>query len=205
MITPDQFATIANTLKLDKQAEYLAALNATLEEFEINTVFRQAAFISQTSHESMGFTRLAESLNYSALRLTLVWPKRFPNVAVAAPYAHNEEKLGNFTYANRNGNGPVESGDGFKYRGRGFIQITGRANYEACGEGLGLELLADPDLLLQPVNAFRSAGWYWDKHGLNALADLEKIRAITVAINGGTVGLDERVKLYGKIKAVLAG
>lgn len=203
MITDDQLTRISTALTPEQRAAYLDPLNAALNEFEINSPLREAAFLAQTAHESQNFTRLVENLNYSAKRLTQVWPKRFPSLAVAQPYANNPEKLANFTYGNRNGNGPEATGDGWNYRGRGFIQITGRANYKACSDGLGADFISDPDLLAQPDFAFRSAAWFWGTHGLNPLADKADLKTITIRINGGTVGLDERVKLYNKVKAIL--
>src|SRR4029453_2056107 len=108
---------------------WTAALNKAMDRFEINSIQRIAAFLAQLAHESGEFERLRESLNYSAERLTKVWPNRFPTVAAAEPFARNEQKLGNKVYANRLGNGDEASGDGFRYRGRGLIQLTGRANY----------------------------------------------------------------------------
>lgn len=203
MITDDQWTRIATTLSPDQRSAYLDPLNAALNEFEINTPLREAAFLAQIAHESGNFLRLVENLNYSAKRLTQVWPKRFPTLEKAQPYANNPEKLANFTYANRNGNGPEASGDGWKYRGRGFIQITGRANYQSCSNGLGADFVGEPDLLAQPEFAFRSAGWYWDSRGLNPLADNGDLKTITIRINGGTVGLAERLSLYNKIKSIL--
>ena len=141
MINDDQLAKIAAQLTAEQRGAYLGPLNGALNEFEINTPLREAAFLAQTAHESQNFTRLVENLNYSAKRLTQVWPKRFPTLDKAQPYANNPEKLANFTYANRNGNGSEASGDGWKYRGRGFIQITGRANYKACSDGLGADFI----------------------------------------------------------------
>ncbi|HSB11904.1 MAG TPA: glycoside hydrolase family 19 protein [Blastocatellia bacterium] len=203
MIADDQLARIATALTPEQRSAYLDPLNAALSEFEINTPLRQAAFLAQTAHESQNFTRLVENLNYSAKRLTQVWPKRFPTLQKAQPYANNPQKLANFTYGGRNGNGPEASGDGWKYRGRGFIQITGRSNYQACSDGLGADFISDPDKLAQPDFAFRSAAWFWRTNGLNGLADKADLKTITIRINGGTVGLDERIKLYNKVKAIL--
>ena len=203
MISDDQLAAIAPGLTPEQRGQYVEPLNAATEEFEINTPLRLAAFLAQTAHESQNFSSLEEKLNYSAQRLTVVWPKRFPDLAKAQQYAHNAEKLANFTYGNRNGNGPDASGDGWKYRGRGFIQITGRANYQACGDGLGVDLIEGPDNLLQPDLAFRSAAWFWNSHKLNPLADVGDLRKITKVINGGVVGLDERLKLYSRVKTIL--
>lgn len=193
-------------------ATWATALAAAATRYDIDTAARIASFLAQTGHESGQFNRIVESLVYStAQRLMTVWPKRFPTPASAAPYVRNEQRLANFVYANRIGNGDVQSGDGYKYRGRGLIQVTGRSNYQACGKVLGLDLLDNPDLLLQPRNAALSAAWFWDSRGLNALADdrtddndLEDFTAITKAINGGTQGLKERFALFKAIEGKLA-
>lgn len=186
------------------------ALQAACDQFEINTRARLSSFLAQIGHESGQFTTLVESLKYTAPRLMKVWPKRFPTLAAATPYAMNEQKLGNFVYANRNGNGNAASGDGFRYRGRGLIQLTGRSNYLEAGKALGVDLVKTPDLLTQPAYAALSAGWYWQSRGLNALADdktddddLEDFREITRRINGGYVGVQERFALFKQIRAVL--
>ena len=139
------------------------------------------------------FNHLLENLNYSAQRLVQVWPSRFPSLPVAIPYAGNPEKLANFIYANRLGNGPPDSGDGWKYRGRGLIQLTGRGNYQQAATGIGRPLVDQPDLLLQPDVAARSAAFFWKSHGLNELADDRSgdddnadFQMITIRINGGT-------------------
>jgi putative chitinase len=203
MISDEQLGKIASALTAEQRIQYLGPLNAATDEFAINTPLRLSAFLAQTAHESQNFTRLTENLNYSAKRLTQVWPKRFPTIEKAQQYANNPEKLANFTYGGRNGNGPEASGDGWKYRGRGFIQITGRSNYQSCGDGLGVDLIQDPDKLVQPEFAFRSAAWFWNSRKLNEPADVGNMEKITIAINGGKVGLDERIKLYNKIKTIL--
>lgn len=186
------------------------ALQAACDKFEINTRLRLCSFLAQIGHESDQFTTLVESLKYTAPRLMKVWPKRFPDLASATPYAMNEQKLGNFVYANRNGNGDTASGDGFRYRGRGLIQLTGRSNYQEAGKAIGVDLVKKPDLLTQPAYAALSAGWYWQSRGLNALADdqtgdddLEDFRKITCRINGGYVGVQERFALFKQIRALL--
>ena len=140
-----------------------------------------------------------------------VWPKRFPTEASALPYVADERKLANFVYAGRLGNGNAASGDVFKFRGRGIIQVTGRSNYASAGVALGLKLVEDPDLLLVPANAAMSAAWYWSSRGLNALADdrtddndLEDFTEITRRINGGTVGLKDRLAALNLVQENLA-
>ena len=183
------------------------ALTPALDKYEINTRDRICSFLAQTGHESGQFRSLVESLNFSAARLMKVWPKRFPTLAAATPYAQNQEKLGNFVYANRLGNGDTSSGDGFRYRGRGLIQLTGKSNYVAAGKAIGVDLVSHPEYLQQPTSAALSAAWFWQNHGLNALADdrtddddLEDFREITRRINGGLVGVQERFALYKQIE-----
>lgn len=190
--------------------QWVDALNLALTEYEINSKARIASFLAQTGHESGQFNRLVENLNYKAARLMAVWPKRFPDLAFASQYELNAEKLANYVYANRIGNGPEASGDGYRYRGRGILQLTGRSNYAAASKVLGHDLLADPDALLTPAIAAMSAAWFWQSHGLNALADdnaddndIEDFIAITKKINGGTAGLQERLALFKTIAQAL--
>jgi putative chitinase len=210
MLTADTLrAVFPGCLAPDAWAQALAP---AMERYEINTVPRTCAFLAQTGFESSQFNRLVESLYYkSAARLMKVWPKRFPTEAAAQPYVADEERLGNFVYANRLGNGDAASGDGYLFRGRGIIQITGRSNYAAAGKVLGLDLVAHPELLIDPRNAAMSAAWFWKSRGLNELADdrtddndLEDFRKITFLINGGYQGLAERVAAYDGIQANLA-
>jgi putative chitinase len=176
-------------------------LNQVFVKYDLDTPKRQAAFIGQCAVESANFTRLQENLNYSAQRLTQVWPSRFPNISMAEPYANNPEKLADFVYAGRMGN--LQDGDGWKFHGRGLIQLTGRENYANCGSGVGVDLIDNPDLLLTPKYAVLSAGWFWNKKGLNALADTQEYGAMTRRINGGLTGLDERIAKITKALQVL--
>jgi len=176
-------------------------LNQVFVKYDLDTPKRQAAFIGQCAVESANFTRLQENLNYSAQRLTQVWPSRFPNISMAEPYANNPEKLANFVYAGRMGN--LQDGDGWKFHGRGLIQLTGRENYANCGSGVGVDLINNPDLLLTPKYAVLSAGWFWNKKGLNTLADTQEYGAMTRRINGGLTGLDERIAKITKALQVL--
>jgi putative chitinase len=162
---------------------------------------RVAAFIAQVGHESGQLTRLVENLNYSAEGLMKTWPSRFDFVRATAT-ARNPEQIANIVYADRMGN--TASGDGWKYRGRGLIQVTGRANYAACGEALGLDLINHPELLEQPQYAAMSAAWLWSANGLNTLADAGDLTKITQRINGGTNGLADRQALYNKALKVQA-
>jgi putative chitinase len=182
---------------------WINPLNETFERFDINTPERQAAFIGQCGHESGGFKILQENLNYSAEGLQKTWPKRFPTLEDAQPYARQPEKIANKVYAGRNGNGDEASGEGWRYRGRGCIQLTGKANYNAAGDALGVDFLADPDVVATPQYAALTAGWFWFIHDLNSLADARDDLAITKKINGGTNGLDDRIARTQKALDVL--
>jgi len=183
--------------------EWLDPLNETFQKYDINTPVRQAFFIGQCAHESGNFKVLEENLHYSATRLMAVWPSRFPNLAVANQYANNPEKIANYVYAGRLGNGNEESGDGWKYHGRGLIQLTGKENYDNCGKGLSINLINQPNLLVEPQYAALSAGWFWNKKGLNALADAQDYDTMTKRINGGLIGLDDRKAKIAKALSVL--
>ena len=192
----------AQLIALGIDGKWFEPLTNTFSKFEINTPNRQAAFIGQCGHESNNFRTLEENLYYSANALMRVWPSRFPDNDVAEKYANKPEKIANKVYAGRMGN--TEDGDGWKYHGRGLIQLTGKDNYTRCGEALGIDLVNNPDLLLEPEFAAASAGWFWRKHGLNQLADLGDWVAITKRINGGIHGIDDRVARTNKALAVLA-
>jgi putative chitinase len=187
--------------QLGIDSKWLQPLEDTFEKYEINTPQRQAAFIGQCSVESGNFTKLKENLNYSAQRLTQVWPSRFPTIESAEPYAHNPEKLAGKVYNGRLGNSSEE--EAAKYLGRGLIQLTGKENYGNCGSGIGVDLLSDPDLLGTPEYAALSAGWFWNKKGLNSLADSGDIETMTKRINGGLIGLDDRKAKIAKAEQVL--
>ncbi|WP_325438076.1 glycoside hydrolase family 19 protein [Pseudomonas nitroreducens] len=188
---------------------FVPTLNAAMAEWKINTPARAAAFLAQIGHESAQLTRCVESLSYSAQRLAAVWPRRFraadgaPN-ALAREIAYQPERIANLVYADRNGNGPEKSGDGWRYRGRGLLQITGRANYAAVAKGVGVPLLERPQLLAEPVWVSRSATWWWAAHGLNELADVGRFEQITRRINGGLSGYEERTRLRRRAEEVLA-
>ena len=149
MVTADLIHTVFPRCTAPDQ--WATALNPAIAKYGITTTARLSSFLAQTGYESGQFNRLVENLNYTTpQRLMSVWPKRFPTQASALPYVSNEAKLANFVYANRLGNGDMASGDGYLFRGRGIIQITGRSNYAAVGTALGLNLLGNPDLLMQP-------------------------------------------------------
>jgi putative chitinase len=183
--------------------KWLGPLEETFAKYDLSTPLRQAAFIGQCIHESGNFRILEENLHYSAARLMAVWPSRFPNLDVAAQYANNPEKLANKIYSGRMGNGDEESGDGWKYHGRGLIQMTGKENYDNCGKGIGVDLIGQPSLLAEPNMAALSAGWFWNKKNLNPLADSKDYETMTRRINGGLNGLDDRKAKIAKALSVL--
>jgi len=198
--------------KIKDPAKWLDPVGATCVEFQINTPQRIAAFLAQTSHESGGYTMLKENLNYKAATLAACWPNRFAvlgpdkkpikengkNVptAVANSIAGKPELIANLVYSSRMGNGPAESGEGFLYIGRGIKQLTGKDNYTRCGAALGVDLVGNPDLLLEPIYAARSAGWFWKVNNLSKFADVGDIKGMTKVINGGYIGLEARQALY---------
>ena len=181
--------------------KWLDPLNETFAKYEINTPIRQAAFIGQCAHESNNFKTLEENLNYRPETLIKVWPSRFPDLQTADKYAHNPQLLANKVYAGRLGNS--QENDGWNFHGRGLIQLTGRENYANCGSGLGVDLIGHPDWLLDPQYAALSAGWFWNKKGLNALADAQDLDTMTKRINGGLIGLDDRKAKIAKALSVL--
>jgi putative chitinase len=184
---------------------FAGPLAVACKRFDIRTRLRLAHFAAQLGHESQGFSRVEENLNYTAPRLREVFGERFATNAMAEPYARNPMALANLVYSGRNGNGPIASGDGWTYRGRGLIQLTGRANYRAAGAALEIPLESDPDQARSPWNAALIAGWFWSMRKCNALADADDLVAITEAINGRRrVGLDDRRQRYERALAALA-
>jgi putative chitinase len=210
--TQDQLAAMLDDANRQTLAgTWLVPLQQAMDESEINTRPRGAAFLAQVIHESDALKVLSENLNYStAARLCAIWPTRFPSEQAALPYVKQPELLANFVYASRMGNGDVHSGDGWRFRGRGLIQLTGRGNYVRCATALRLDLVGAPDLLQQPPAAARSAAWFWKSSGLNELADprpnanaTEDFARITKIINGGTHGLAERQALWQRCLKIL--
>jgi putative chitinase len=193
--------TIEKLNSLGLEEKWLDGLNNCFDKYDINNPERQACFLAQVMHESNSFKALSENLNYSALGLTKTWPSRFPDLETADKYAHNPEKIANKVYAGRMGN--IEEGDGWKYHGRGLIQLTGRENYANFGHNASVDVLSNPDLLTTPEYAALSAGWYWNKRNLNELADKLDIEGITKKINGGTIGLEDRKARTQKVLAIL--
>ena len=171
------------------------ALSKLLPDYEINTAQRMAAFFAQCSHESAGFTALKENLNYRAETLSKVWPSKFP-ADVATQYAGQPEKIANRAYAGRMGNGDEASGDGWKYCGRGLIQLTGHDNYQSFADSIETPIEQIPDYLQTFEGAAQSACWFWETNNLNKLADSGDIKTMTKVINGGYIGLDDRIAHY---------
>jgi len=172
------------------------ALSSVLPTYEIDSPQRVAAFIAQCTHESGGFKRLKENLNYKAESLRRVFPKYFPTDELAQEYAHKQEQIANRVYGGRMGNGDESSGDGFKYCGRGLIQLTGRNNYTKFSESIGMAVEEMPALLETFEGAVKSACWFWKTNNLNQYADAGDILTMTKRINGGTIGLEDRIKHY---------
>lgn len=179
------------------------ALAKLLPEYEIHTLNRVAAFLAQTAHESANYKFLKENLNYKAETLTKVWPRLFP-ADIAAQYAHKPEAIANRAYGNRMGNGDEASGDGFRYCGRGLIQLTGKQNYTAFAESISTPVEEIPEFLSTFEGAVQSACWFWETNNLNQWADAGDMLTLTKRINGGTLGLDDRIKHYNHALHVLS-
>jgi putative chitinase len=192
-ITQDQLAQI---LPGNPYVEHWCeALNKILPDYDISTPQRVAAFLAQTAHESGGYTALHENLNYKADSLCRVWPRYF-NASNADQYAHNPEAIANRAYANRMGNGDEASGDGWNFCGRGLIQLTGRNNYQAFADSLEMNIADVPAYLQTFEGAIQSACWFWEANNLNQYADTGDMKKMTKVINGGDLGLADRINHY---------
>ena len=185
--------------------QWCDALNKLLPDYEINTPQRVAAFIAQCAHESGYFVHLRENLNYRAESLMRTWPRHFPTREIADQYARQPERIANRAYANRMGNGDEASGDGWRYSGRGLIQLTGKNNYEAFAESIETPVEEIPAYLETFEGAVQSACWFWETNGLNRFADNNDILTLTKRINGGTIGLEDRMQKYAKALEVFGG
>jgi putative chitinase len=172
------------------------ALELALPDYDINTPQRVAAFIAQCAHESGGFRALKENLNYKAASLRKTFGKYFPTDELAAQYEKRPEKIANRVYANRMGNGDEASGDGFRYCGRGLIQLTGKQNYQNFADSIETPVEDIPEFLATFEGAVQSACWFWEANNLNQWADKNDILTLTKRINGGTIGLEDRIKHY---------
>ncbi|WP_276200376.1 peptidoglycan-binding protein [Chelatococcus sp. XZ-Ab1] len=200
MIHESQIRAIAPNARDDVVAVVVRDGAHVLTSTRIDTPLRLAHFLPQTAHESRGLTRLEEDLSYSAPRLMEVWPKRFPTLASATPFARNPRALANRVYGGRMGN--VDPDDGWAFRGRGLIGLTGRANYRHYGRRIGVDLEEDPDLAAEPGIAFRLAAAFFAEAGCREAADADDVLAVTRRINGGTNGLDDRRQLTAIARAI---
>ena len=199
-------------LKLDKLKGHIpdaviAMIPDTAAKFQINTPLRLAHFLAQCGHESGGFRLTQENLNYSAKGLNGIFKKYFPTEAAATAYARNPQKIANKVYSNRMGNGTEASGDGYKFRGRGYIQLTGKDNYTAFGKSIGEDMTINPDKVASTY-ALLSAAWFFSKNGLHKMADGgatdSVVTSITKRVNGGTIGLADRIKHFKEYYHLLA-
>ena len=209
-----QAVVVANStgLKLEKLKGHIsdaviAMIPDTAKKFEINTPLRLAHFLAQCGHESGGFRLTKENLNYSAKGLMGIFKKYFPTEAKANEYARKPEKIANLVYGGRMGNGPESSGDGAKFCGRGFIQLTGRDNYTAFGKSIGEDVTANPQVVAEKY-ALLSAAWFFNKNKLHIMADGGAtdavVTSITKRVNGGTIGLPDRIKHFKEYYSLLA-
>ena len=185
----------------------ITQIDSIKDKFEINTALRLAHFLAQCGHESGNFKLTQEYLNYSGKGLLATFPKYF-NAETAILYERKPEKIANVVYANRMGNGDKASGDGYKFRGRGYIQLTGHDNYAAFGKAIGEDILASPDLIATKY-PLASAAWFWNKNKINAIADggatSEVVAKVTRKVNGGVIGLDDRIKHFYQFHNLLIG
>jgi len=197
MVTLDLLTHMCPQTKSSILDGYLEPLNTVAEYYDMNVnPARLAGFLAQTAHESGGYTAIKENLNYSAKGLRGTFGKYFPNDELANQYAKKPERIANRVYANRMSNGPEESGDGYRFCGRGLIQLTGRANYTKFAQDLGMSLEDTIAYLETPNGAVASAGWFWDNNKLNQYCDSGDFVTLTKRINGGTIGLEDRKHHY---------
>jgi len=201
-------------VKVKEPEKWLPFIRETCEKYQINTDRRIASFLAQTAHESGGYTMLEENLNYSDTTMAAVWPNRFAVIDPATKKAKKDEKgknipnafakalhrkpeaIANAVYSNRMGNGTIESGEGWKHRGMGLKQLTGKDNHKRCGDALGADFVTSPELLLDPKWAALSAGWFWSSNKLDVFADNDDLEGQTKKVNGGLIGIDDRKKRY---------
>lgn len=195
-LTPERLVSIMPTLSADRCSLFLPHLVQAMDAHGVTSPARATAFLAQAAHESGELAHLVENLNYSAQALRRVWPGRFPTDELAARFDRHPEQIANHVYGGRLGNGPEASGDGWRYRGRGIFQLTGRSNYSAAAAALNLNLVDNPDQAAEPAGACATAAWFWLTRGLNALADAGRFTDITRSINGGTLGLQQRISYW---------
>jgi putative chitinase len=205
MVTEAQLKKLFPTAKEATIKAFAAKSPALFREFGLSEKrIRIEYFLAQIAHETGGLTRSVENLSYSAKRLIEIWPTRFPTLESAEPYANNPEKLANKVYANRMGNGSPESGDGYRYRGRGYIQITGKDGYRNTGLRAGLDLVSHPEKAIETAVALRIACAFWKWKELNPLCDLRKFEEVTKRINGALIGYQDRLEWLQKVRRTLA-
>lgn len=206
MVTMKLLTTLCPKTKNTILADYLEPLNRVTDYYEISTsATRLASFLAQVTEESAEFNTIEENLNYSAVGLRKVFSKYFPNDTIANQYARKPEKIANRVYANRMKNGDEDSGDGWKFRGRGLIQITGRENYTILSQLLEMTLDETISYLSTPLGATAGAGWFWDTNKLNNYADKNDFIGLTKRINGGTIGIEKRLNYYETALRILQG
>ena len=195
-----------NKLKGHIPDNVIAQIPSVMSTFKIDTALRLSHFLAQCGHESVGFKAIQENLNYGAKGLLGIFKKYFPTEAKALQYERKPEKIANLVYGSRMGNGDEASGDGYKFRGRGYIQLTGKNNYVAFGKAINEDIAANPDLVATKYPLL-SAAWFWSSNSLNALADKgaddASVTAITKRVNGGTIGLPDRIKHFKEYYALL--
>jgi putative chitinase len=196
-----------DTLKGHIPDSVIAMIPEVASKFEINTPLRLAHFLAQCGHESGGFKLTKENLNYSAKGLNGIFKKYFPTLESAVPYERKPEKIANKVYGGRMGNGPESSGEGSKFCGRGYIQLTGKDNYTAFGKSIGEDVCANPQVVAEKY-ALLSAAWFFSKNGLHKMADGGAsdavVTSITKRVNGGTIGLPDRIKHFKEYYHLLA-
>jgi putative chitinase len=184
----------------------ISEIPSIIEKFKINSTLRLSHFLAQSAHESSEFKFLNENLNYSAELLNKVFPKYFPTIKDSTPYARQPEKIASKVYGNRMGNGAEITKDGYKFRGRGYIQLTGHDDYKLFGESISVDILSNPDLVATKYPLL-SAAWFWSKNGLNEISDLgateDVVTKITKRVNGGTIGLPDRISHFNKFYNIL--
>jgi putative chitinase len=204
MVTEAQLRKFFPNAKDATVKAFAAKSKALFKEFGISDkAIRKEYLLAQIAHETGGLTRSVENLNYTARRIAEIWPTRFPTSASAEPFANNPEKLANKVYANRMGNGPPESGDGYRFRGRGYIQITGKDGYRQTGSRAGIDLVANPEKAIETETALRVACAFWKWKDLNPLCDARKFEEVTRRINGALIGYDDRLAWLKKVRSVL--
>jgi len=195
-----------NKLKGHIPDTVIAQIPSVMSTFKIDTALRLSHFLAQCGHESAGFKAIQENLNYGAKGLLGIFKKYFPTEAKALQFERKPEKIANLVYGSRMGNGDEASGDGYKFRGRGYIQLTGKSNYTAFGKAINEDIAANPDLVATKYPLL-SAAWFWSSNSLNALADKgaddASVTAITKRVNGGTIGLADRIKHFKEYYALL--